>query len=351
MSLSKTAIRILPETIKLIKITDAEYFSAEYKEYISNSKLGLADPNNDGSREKYESGFSSDYSASFELGSAIHAKVLQPEEFIISDIRKPSGKLGLFAEYVYDFRQTGKSIKESILLASEKANYYSGKFTITREKTAIKQSLPFYLNRIRFKEEPTNKVTLYLSDASASKFTKCMDGIERDPNVLNTLRPKGLLSDPECYNEYAIFAEAEVTLESGEVKIVKLKAKLDNFTIDHETQVYTLNDLKTTGKPVSFFMGNTVTQVGDDGSISKVWHDGSFQKYSYYRQMGMYLWLLSCYMQQNKLNYKPKANMVVVETIPEFRTKIYPVKPKDIKKGLDDFKRLLIMVSEWIEKR
>ena len=43
MSLSKTTIRILPETIRLIKLTDEEYFSPKYKDYISrvlNSKRG-----------------------------------------------------------------------------------------------------------------------------------------------------------------------------------------------------------------------------------------------------------------------------------------------------------------------
>lgn len=341
-------LRIIPESIKLIKLTDAEYFSEKYKEYISNSKLGLADPDNDGSREKFETGFSSDYSASFELGSAVHAMVLQPDEFIISDIRKPTGKLGLFAEYLYDFRQAGNSIEESILLASSKANYYDGKLTVTRRKTALRQTIPFYLERMKFSDELSEKATLYLSDAMYSKFDKCMFGLQ-NPKVLSTFRPTGLLSTPEAYNEYAIFAEVEVTYDNGTSKIIKVKAKLDNFTVDHESQIIVLNDLKTTGKPVNFFMGGYEFVTDENGNKGKIWHDGSFQKYKYYRQMGMYLWLLNCYMQANGYKYKSKANMVVVETVPEFKTKIFPVGAEDIKRGLDDFKKLLIIVSEWIE--
>ena len=56
-------------------------------------------------------------------------------------------------------------------------------------------------------------------------------------------------------------------------------------------------------------------------------------------------------MQNQGFNYKLKANMVVVETIPEFRTKIYPVTGKQIKQGLDEFKKLLTLVVEWIEKK
>ena len=65
--------------------------------------------------------------------------------------------------------------------------------------------------------------------------------------------------------------------------------------------------------------------------------------------MGMYLWLLSCYLQSKGIKYSPKANMVVVETIPNFKTKIYSVNSEQISKGLADFKKLLILVSEWIE--
>ena len=46
----------------------------------------------------------------------------------------------------------------------------------------------------------------------------------------------------------------------------------------------TLNDLKTSGKPAKYFMGNFVKFP--DGTT--VWYDGSFQKYHYYRQMGEY---------------------------------------------------------------
>ena len=65
----------------------------------------------------------------------------------------------------------------------------------------------------------------------------------------------------------------------------------------------------------------------------------------------MYLWLLACYMQSQGINYKAKANMVVVETIPEFQTKIYPVSNKDITKGIAEFKNLLIQVAEWINQK
>ena len=351
MSLTKTTIRILPETIRLVKMTDKEYFSSENKDYISNSKLGLINPDEGGSYEKYEQGFKSGYSDSFELGSAVHAIVLQPDYFNISDLRKPGGKLGLCVEKFYEYRRKGLSINESISLASADADYYKDKMTSTRLKTAIKSSLPFYLKRIHIKDSLDGIETIYLSETNAAKYEKCVLGIKSNPKVDEILYPKGLITSAEVYNEYAIFAEVEVTID-GKLTRLKLKAKLDNFTVNHETQEITLNDLKTTGKPINFFMGNNVTVKDEEGKyIGKTWYDGSFQKFHYYRQMGMYLWLLSCCMQNQGFNYKLKANMVVVETIPEFRTKVYPVTDKQIKQGLDEFKKLLSLVVEWIEKK
>ena len=158
--------------------------------------------------------------------------------------------------------------------------------TPTRLKTAIKSSLPFYLKRIHIKDSLDGIETIYLSETNAAKYEKCVLGIKSNPKVDEILYPKGLITPAEVYNEYAIFAEVEVTID-GKLTRLKLKAKLDNFTVNHETQEITLNDLKTTGKPINFFMGNNVTVKDEEGKyIGKTWYDGSFQKFHYYRQMG-----------------------------------------------------------------
>lgn len=287
MSLQKTSIELIPESIQLIKMSDEVYFSDEYKNYVSNSKLGLFNPEEGGSIEKFEAGFKSGYSESFELGSAVHAMILQPDFYRISDIRKPSGKLGVFAGKVLDHRKSGLNIEESIKLASVDADYYASSFSLNRQKTAIKKSLPFYLQRYKVIEEIDSEIeTLYLSDSLAFKYEKCMLGIASNPKIKETFYPQGLLQAADFYNEYAILAEVKVT-SKDKVIFIKIKAKLDNFTVNHETQELTLNDLKTTGKPVNFFMGNNVKLKDEEGrDLETRWFDGSFQKYRYYRQMG-----------------------------------------------------------------
>lgn len=285
MTLDEVKIKIIPESIQFIKMSDETYFSPEYSDYISNSKLGLINPEEEGSVKKYKEGIKQKVSSAFDLGTAVHAMVLQPEYYKISEFTKPGGKLGLFCEKVYSLRKEGMSIKESIDIASEEADYYKGKLTDTRLKTAIKTSLPFYLNRMHdvWKEDIT---TLYLSDSLYFKYNECIKNIDSDLGIKNILRPVTMLEDAEIYNEYAILAEVEINA-NGDVYRVKVKAKLDNLTVNHETQEIVLNDLKTTGKPVGYFMGNMIDEKDENGVfLGKKWLKGSFEKFHYYRQMG-----------------------------------------------------------------
>jgi hypothetical protein len=339
-------IEIIPESIKLIKMDDAEYFSEKYKDYISNSKLSLINPDEGGSKEKYMTGFASSYSESFELGSALHAMILQPDLFYISQFKKPSGKLGIFIEKIFEFRNKGLSIQDSIDNASEAADYYKGKLSKTRLTTALKAGINYYFYLWKEfsveKEVHGSKTPIYLSASIHNKYIECMSNALVNDDILSFM---GL--GINSYNEYAIFCEVNVTLDSGEEVIIKLKGKLDNFVIDDENSTLILNDLKTTSKPVSFFMGNNVRIMEDDKKYWK-WFDGSFQKYRYYRQMAMYLWLLQCAMQAlHGIMYSSKGNMVVIETTPNFESKVYPVSNGDIRKGLAEMKKLLIYIAEW----
>jgi len=169
-----------------------------------------------------------------------------------------------------------------------------------------------------------------------------------DSKMLSTLYPEGMLAPVEFYNEYAILCKLQVAdKNTGELFILNFKAKLDNFTIDHETSTVTLNDLKTSSKPVSYFMGNYV-KITEEEKESVEWYEGSFQKYHYHRQMAVYLWILQSAMKEiYNLEYTPKANMLVVETVPNFNCKVYSVNGKHIKAGLDEFQKLIALVVEW----
>lgn len=350
--MEKITVEIIPSSIRLLKMTDEEYFSDKYKEYISNSKLSLINPDEDGSVEKYNSGFKGDYNESFDLGSAVHAITLQPDLYNIAPVNKPTGKLGLFADKAYDLLKSEieMSMEEIINKASKQANYYSEKMTSKRIETALASCEPYWKERRDFEStlSDMDKSQIYLSKPMQQKYESCIKGIVENRKIEETLFPKGICQDAEVFNEYAILCDLELVNEdTGECKIFKFKAKLDNFTIDHEQQLITLNDLKTSGKPVGFFMGNNVKTFTEETGEKYVWYDGSFQKYHYYRQLGIYSWLMTCTMKYLfNYNYKLKCNIIVVETIPDYKTKIYSIKNKHIKQGLNEFKNLLTLINE-----
>lgn len=74
MRLEDIKLEPLMDTLRLEKIDDKIYFTSPvYKNRISNSRLGLLHPKQDGSPEKFFSGFKSAFNPSFALGKFIAA--------------------------------------------------------------------------------------------------------------------------------------------------------------------------------------------------------------------------------------------------------------------------------------
>ena len=136
-----------------------------------------------------------------------------------------------------------------------------------------------------------------------------------------------MFEEPISMNEAALFMDVKAEHE-GKETILKLKGKLDNFTIDTETNEVVLNYLKTTG--------HWLIDFGD-----------SFKKYHYNRQMAMYAWMLRSYVEK-QYNIKPSslmANMLLVCTVPDYRAGVFRVTNSEIRKGFLEFKDLLQRVA------
>ena len=330
MRLADIKLTPIIETLQLLKITDKEYFSPKYKDYISNSRLGLLNPKQGGSADKFFTGFvNNGYVGCFELGSSVHELLLQPEYFEIApDLGRPSAKLGAMSDYLYNLWFTRRKItKKEVIEASEVINYYKGKITDELTKKVIDSCLPYWKARKKYKE--SDKETIYLDKRTLDTVSNCVLALQKNKQVQDLLHPEEFLTTPISENEWAILLDIKVECPNGKEFILHLKSKLDNFTINDDT--ITVNDVKTIGKVLSECSNNIA-------------------KFHYNREIAMYAYLLKLYVENHKniINPTIKGNFLWVSTIPNYYTKVTSLSDSDLKEGFHEFKTLLRYVAYLI---
>ena len=64
----------------------------------------------------------------------------------------------------------------------------------------------------------------------------------------------------------------------------------------------------------------------------------------------IYTWLLSLCAKKfyGMEECTVKSNCLVVSTIPDYYTKVYEVTKKDLAKGWNEFRKLLVLVSKYV---
>ena len=332
MQLSEIKLTPLLDTLQLIKISDAEYFSPKYGEYISNSRLGLLNPRQDGSPESFFTGFKDEgFISSLVIGSAVHELVLQNESFELAPaLGKPTAKMGAMADELYPVWLEHPIRTSDITEASNKVNYYKGKLTPDRIKQVNEQCIPYWKARKKLVSN-SNKELIYLDDKSRDTVYNCVEALTNNLQVQELLHPSGLIDAPISLNENALLLDVQAECPNGKTFIMHLKAKLDNFTIDLESDTVVVNDVKTIGKVVSEI-------------------DSNISKYHYSRELAMYLFLLRLYVikEYGIENPTMKANYLVVSTVPQYYTKVRAMTKKECYAGLHEFRTLLRYVAYQI---
>ena len=325
MQLSEIKLTPLLDTLQLVKISDAEYFSPKYGEYISNSRLGLLNPRQGGSPESFFTGFKDEgFISSLVIGSAVHELVLQNESFELAPaLGKPTAKMGAMADELYPVWLKHPIRTSDITEASNKINYYKGKLTPDRIKQVNEQCIPYWKARKQLVSN-SNKELIYLDDKSRDTVYNCVEAVTNNPQVQELLHPSGLIDAPISLNENALLLDVQAECPNGKTFIMHLKAKLDNFTIDLESDTVVVNDVKTIGKVVSEI-------------------DSNISKYHYSRELAMYLFLLRLYVikEYGIENPTMKANYLVVSTVPQYYTKVRAMTKKECYAGLHEFRTLL----------
>lgn len=332
MTVNLNDIRLTPnlESVHREKMSDEEYFSSKYADYISNSRLKLINPDQNGSPNKYKEGFTGETTMSLSLGSSIHELMLQKNIFTLGpDIGKPSAKLGLVIDEVFKLRKKNLPIYSSILEACERVHYYEQNLTPSRIKNIIKDGINYYYNL----KSITDDNIIILSSKDRDTVQNCINNLNSDRQVNNLLYPTDIFGDAiETYNEEAFFIDINADYNDNQYTL-KLKMKADNWTIDPENKIITLNDLKTTGHLLHQFMEP----------------NGSFQAFHYSRQFAYYIWILLRYCEKeygyNKEEWTVKCNVIVVETTSTNSVGVYTINKDLLEQGRKEFCRLLKMVA------
>lgn len=331
MNLDKIKIEVLPDTLKVGKISDQVYFSKKYSAFVSNSRLGNINPEQDGSPEKFFKEMGSIYSDSLLLGSACHEIYLQKEFFELVRVNRPNAKLGFVCDYIWDH---SREINDDIIIeASQAVEYYKDALT-DKKIQAIKDAYTsYYQDRISYKEKDGIE-PMFLSPKLYETATNSIQACVNNPDFTKLMKPDCLLEEPVSVNEQAFTVDFKCSFPDKDPIIIKWKSKLDNYVIDFESNTITVNDLKTIGSIVSKFDGDT----------------GNFGRFHYYREFFIYIYLLKLYAEQTYglVNPKITANALVVSTITGNYTKVYAVTNKEIKKGLDEFRYLMRLVAYYI---
>lgn len=339
------SIKLIQESFFTKECSDEEYYKDTDR--ISNSSLGLINYSQNGSPKKFVDGFSSKKTDSLELGSAVHKMILEGDIYSVSAVDKPTAKIGEMIDAIHMLTSKGLSEDDAVIEASNMVDYYKGALSEARIKTLWEKGREYY-NFLKVK----NDADIVLTPAMKAKLEACCKSINSDLYCKKILFPKG----EECYREYPIFGDAVANIESYDEELdfvsyktveLKLKAKIDFFSIDHINKVVSLVDLKTTGKPVQTFMGY-FKNVYDGQSFNPSYMTGSFQDYHYYRQMALYGDMLMHSLLNSKTindSYKLVVKMVCVETNDPYGCYAFDVDKYSLREGRAEYKDLLKMVA------
>lgn len=326
--------KIIPilDSLKRVDMSDEEYFSKKYSDYVSNSRLKNIDPSRGGSPEQYKNPphFSTQ---SLAIGSVVHMQTLQKDDFeFYPKMGKPSAKLGLCLDYIIKYRKEGYTIYDSIIKASCSSDYYYGRITPGIIKGIISKGLKYYL---KAKDIDLSDGNIILSDSDHDVAEACINSLANNKEIMDKLHPTDIFeSELPSFNEDAMFIDFCVMYKNN-ATILHYKMKIDNWTIDVDNKHLVLNDLKTTRDNPDYFMHPKT---------------GHFHHFRYDCQGALYMDVLKLYCMQKygfNSDWTTEINFLVVKNNYPYNSKCCNMKNDLYKRGKQLYEELLKRVAYY----
>lgn len=279
--------------------TILSYFN---RDEISNSDLNLFDKSPLLFKLKKDKLLESVTSKSLELGTLIHMAILEPENFIVADISKPTTSMLKYIETLYSTKNKDKA-------------YIASGYKISQERVEAKMKDVENLEYYKFLQRAEGKLVL------SEKEREIVDGIDKATHS-NRTAYKFLYDTSKGYES---FNELEVFFTLGGVKC---KSKIDRLLIDKENKRVWLIDLKTTSKPLY----GKCNRISETGILKHDWHvtgfPASILTYNYHRQAVFYSHAVRAFLEQNGYNsdeYKLSPYIIAVAIYPPYECVVYEI--------------------------
>lgn len=231
---------------------------------ISNSSLGYINPEEDGYPQKLKSFLDGTLpqlrTQSLENGELVHKYKLEPNEFDVLPMNKPSDAICDMIDKVFreipDATLPLESYKDVAGVIILESDYQTNWKPETRIAKVIEAGSEYF----GFLIQSTGK---RLIDFSTHEVIKsCVASISRNESVSKLLDDSQLPEGCEAHNEYEIYWEPTDSTGNSH----KAKSKLDRIILNHKKKTFTIVDLKTLSKninryPQSFKYWHTYRQL------------------------------------------------------------------------------------------
>src|ERR1041385_2359203 len=196
-------IQFLTSTATRVEnVPDSDYFGEKYKDYVSNPLLALLNPDQGGSPSKFIEGFGTKDSPALELGSAVHQMILERDKYFLSEVEKPTGKIGGIIDDAYAMMKTGEfEFERAITAACITNDYYSNALTEKRIQGVIEKGMEYYDFLITRDSDPS---IIVLTASMQERLKMCMESVKANRAITALIVPDTVINNIVTFNEDVI---------------------------------------------------------------------------------------------------------------------------------------------------